>query len=40
MSLPAQQQTPPGVTGEMYPKPDHGENSYRGSGRLDGSTCW
>ncbi|MBF6175804.1 SDR family oxidoreductase [Nocardia blacklockiae] len=36
MSLPAQQQTPPGVTGEMDPKPDHGEHSYRGSGRLNG----
>lgn len=33
---PAQQQTPPGVTGEMDPKPDHGEDSYRGSGRLEG----
>lgn len=33
---PAQQQTPPGVTGEMTPRPDHGEDSYRGSGRLEG----
>ncbi len=33
---PAQQQTPPGVTGEMDPKPDHGEDSYQGSGRLEG----
>ncbi len=35
-SQPAQQQTPPGTLGEMDPKPDHGEESYRGSGRLSG----
>ena len=35
-SFPAQQQEPPGLTGEMTPTPDHGEESYRGSGRLDG----
>jgi NAD(P)-dependent dehydrogenase (short-subunit alcohol dehydrogenase family) len=35
-SQPAQQQTPPGTLGEMTPKPDHGEESYRGSGRLTG----
>jgi NAD(P)-dependent dehydrogenase (short-subunit alcohol dehydrogenase family) len=35
-SQPAQQQTPPGTLGEMNPKPDHGEESYRGSGRLTG----
>jgi NAD(P)-dependent dehydrogenase (short-subunit alcohol dehydrogenase family) len=29
-----QQQQPPGITGQMHPKPDHGEESYRGSGRL------
>ncbi len=39
MSQPAQQQTPPGTTGEMEPKPDHGEKSYRGSGRLDGKAA-
>ncbi|MFC3505747.1 SDR family oxidoreductase [Micromonospora krabiensis] len=33
---PAQQQEAPGSTGKMGPKPDHGEDSYRGSGRLDG----
>ncbi|MFI7606488.1 SDR family oxidoreductase [Micromonospora sp. NPDC049366] len=33
---PAQQQEAPGATGKMGPKPDHGEDSYRGSGRLDG----
>jgi len=31
---PAQQQPPPGHTGEMVPIPDHGEESYKGSGRL------
>ncbi len=31
---PEQQQNPPGTTGEMTPQPDHGEESYRGSGRL------
>ena len=36
MAQPPQQQTPPGVTGEMTPTPDHGEQSYRGSGRLAG----
>ncbi|WP_308123345.1 SDR family oxidoreductase [Modestobacter marinus] len=35
-SQPEQQQTPPGVLGEMTPKPDHGEESYRGSGKLAG----
>jgi hypothetical protein len=36
MNQPAQQQTPPGRTGDMNPRPDHGEDSYRGSGRLAG----
>jgi len=31
---PEQQQEIPGTTGEMTPKPDHGEESYRGSGHL------
>src|SRR5271154_5990238 len=26
----------PGLAGKMSPKPDHGETSYRGSGRLAG----
>jgi len=26
----------PGLTGEMSPKPDHGESTYRGDGRLQG----
>ncbi|MFF8567344.1 SDR family oxidoreductase [Streptomyces albidoflavus] len=35
----SQQQTPPGSTTEMRPDPDHGEESYRGSGRLAGKTA-
>ena len=31
-----QQQTTPGVTAVMEPKPDHGETSYKGSGKLTG----
>jgi NAD(P)-dependent dehydrogenase (short-subunit alcohol dehydrogenase family) len=31
---PPQQQKPPGLTAEMEPTPDHGEESYVGSGRL------
>ena len=31
-----QSQPWPGLACEMDPKPDHGENSYRGSGRLKG----
>ncbi|SFF31960.1 SDR family oxidoreductase [Blastococcus tunisiensis] len=38
-SQPAQQQTPPGTLGEMRPKPDHGEESYRGSGKLTGKVA-
>jgi NAD(P)-dependent dehydrogenase (short-subunit alcohol dehydrogenase family) len=38
-SQPAQQQEPPGVLGEMTPRPDHGEESYRGSGRLTGKAA-
>jgi NAD(P)-dependent dehydrogenase (short-subunit alcohol dehydrogenase family) len=38
-SQPAQQQTPPGVLGKMTPKPDHGEESYRGSGKLTGKAA-
>lgn len=32
--IPAQQQSPPGETSQMTPAPDHGEQSYRGSGKL------
>ena len=35
-TLPKQQQAMPGTTPEMRPVPDHGEKSYRGSGRLAG----
>ena len=35
----AQQQTWPGNIREMQPKADHGETSYRGSGRLKGKTA-
>ena len=31
-----QRQDPPGRTSTMDPKPDHGEDTYRGSGRLTG----
>ena len=31
-----QQQQPPGKTGVMEPRPDHGEETYQGSGRLSG----
>lgn len=34
--FPQQDQTRPGWTGPMDPPPDHGEESYRGSGLLDG----
>ncbi|MBH5369772.1 SDR family oxidoreductase [Bradyrhizobium glycinis] len=33
---PAQQQPMPGSTRAMQPRPDHGEESYKGSGRLAG----
>ncbi|WP_181704631.1 SDR family oxidoreductase [Chthonobacter rhizosphaerae] len=33
---PKQQQDMPGSTTEMTPKPDHGEESYKGSGKLEG----
>ena len=33
---PSQSQPWPGLAGQMTPRPDHGETSYRGSGRLAG----
>jgi NAD(P)-dependent dehydrogenase (short-subunit alcohol dehydrogenase family) len=36
---PEQSQSPPGQTGEMAPTPDHGERSYKGSGRLAGKAA-
>lgn len=34
--FPRQSQPWPGLAGKMEPRPDHGETSYRGSGRLAG----
>jgi NAD(P)-dependent dehydrogenase (short-subunit alcohol dehydrogenase family) len=34
--FPRQPQEAPGLASEMTPRPDHGEKSYRGSGRLAG----
>jgi len=34
--FPAQQQAKPGLASKMQPRPDHGEQSYVGSGRLVG----
>ena len=39
MSFPEQQQEPPGETEAMNPRPDHGEESYRGSGKLTGKVA-
>ncbi len=39
MNQPAQQQQPPGVQAEMTPRPDCGEQSYRGSGKLTGKAA-
>jgi len=36
MAIPEQQQQWPGRTGDLDPRPDHGEQTYRGSGRLEG----
>jgi NAD(P)-dependent dehydrogenase (short-subunit alcohol dehydrogenase family) len=34
--FPSQRQPMPGSTAKMDPRPDHGETSYKGSGRLQG----
>jgi NAD(P)-dependent dehydrogenase (short-subunit alcohol dehydrogenase family) len=34
--FPYQPQKPPGLASKMKPRPDHGETSYRGAGRLTG----
>lgn len=34
--FPEQNQPMPGATGQMDPQPDHGEQSYKGSGKLAG----
>jgi NAD(P)-dependent dehydrogenase (short-subunit alcohol dehydrogenase family) len=36
---PSQQQEPPGLESEMIPKPDYGEESYKGSGKLEGKAA-
>src|ERR671914_1534994 len=36
---PEQQQDVPGLESEMDPKPDYGESSYRGSGKLKGKAA-
>lgn len=36
MSMPNQQQDRPGLESRMNPRPDHGEATYRGSGKLEG----
>src|ERR1051325_1663281 len=37
--FPKQQQEPAGSEAEMEPKPDYGEESYRGSGKLEGKAA-
>lgn len=37
--FPEQQQNPPGNEGAMTPRPDYGEESYRGHGRLAGKVA-
>ncbi|NNU26464.1 SDR family oxidoreductase [Isoptericola sediminis] len=38
-AFPRQQQDPPGWTRQMDPVPDHGEESYQGSGKLAGRSA-
>src|SRR5687767_7140090 len=37
--FPEQEQEPVGVESEMEPQPDYGEESYRGSGKLEGKAA-
>lgn len=37
--FPKQEQQPPGLESEMNPKPDYGEESYQGAGRLKGKVA-
>ena len=37
--FPAQTQAMPGATNKMDPRPDHGETSYKGSGKLQGKVA-
>ena len=36
---PKQQQEPPGTNAQLHPPPDHGEQSYKGSGKLAGKAA-
>jgi NAD(P)-dependent dehydrogenase (short-subunit alcohol dehydrogenase family) len=36
---PSQQQKAPGLESEMDPRPDYGEKSYKGSGKLEGKAA-
>jgi NAD(P)-dependent dehydrogenase (short-subunit alcohol dehydrogenase family) len=38
-TLPKQQQSMPGTTDKMHPVPDHGEKTYKGSGKLRGKAA-
>ncbi len=37
--FPEQEQKQPGLTAPMEPKPDHGEQSYKGNGKLEGKAA-
>src|SRR3954462_2679090 len=37
--FPEQQQEPAGLESEMQPRPDYGEKSYKGSGKLEGKAA-
>src|SRR5215218_4375495 len=37
--FPEQPQSPPGIEAEMEPRPDYGEESYQGYGRLAGKAA-
>jgi NAD(P)-dependent dehydrogenase (short-subunit alcohol dehydrogenase family) len=39
MTQPPQQQEHPGIEAAMRPQADHGQDTYRGSGRLDGKVA-
>ena len=39
MNQPAQQQQYPGTEAPLEPRADHGEESYRGAGRLEGKVA-
>jgi NAD(P)-dependent dehydrogenase (short-subunit alcohol dehydrogenase family) len=37
--MPGQQQSEPGLESEMNPRPDHGESTYPGCGKLTGKAA-